>query len=189
MRLLSPIAHHRHGNLGCASKLMWHLLPEGVVSLLLAVPRRDVFPLLFLLGRIERDGVPLASHLLNLLGEHLLISLDFIYQLNVFLQLLQKTGFQLFGPVGFGPGPPCQGGRLLDACWGRPTSGELLFQHIIFLEHSRVWTHTIETDSQDRAIAMITLVHALHKRERGQACAVSTLGAGSLDHLILFNRF
>ena len=96
---------------------MWHLLPEGVVSLLLAVPWRHIFPL-FLLRGIERDGVPFASHLFDLLSEHLLISLDLINQLYIFLKLLQQTSLQVFGSVGFCPGPSCQGGRLLVACWG-----------------------------------------------------------------------
>ncbi len=114
----SPITHHRHANLGGTSKLMWHLLPEGVVSLLLAVPWRHIFPL-FLPNGIERDRVPFASHLLDLLSEHFLISLDFINQLDVFLKLLQETIFQVFGSVGLCPGPPCQGGGLINACcWG-----------------------------------------------------------------------
>ena len=96
---------------------MWHLLPEGVVSLLFTVPWRHIFPL-FLLRGIERDGVTFASHLLDLLSENLLITLDLINQLDVFLKLLQQTSLQIFGPVGLCPGPPCQGGRLLVACWG-----------------------------------------------------------------------
>lgn len=86
---------------------MWHHLPKGVVSLLLAFPWRHIFPLFLLLRGIEWDGVPFAGYLLYLLRQHLLISLYFIDQLDIFLKLLQETSLQLLGAVGFRPSPPC----------------------------------------------------------------------------------